>query len=101
MNNAIVYEGKTLSQWARELGIHRTTINKRAAARGSIGSALEMGPHNRPSVKHEGKSATDWARELGISKQAMHHRIARHGSLEAAVALGGRNKPWRKAKAEP
>ena len=100
MSNAIVYQGKTLSQWARELGIHRTTINKRAAARGSIGSALEMGPHNRPSVKHEGKTAANWARELGITRQAMQQRIARHGSLEAAVVLGGRNKPGRKPKAE-
>ena len=100
MSNRIVYEGKTVAQWAKELGVCRNTLHMRAAVLGSFAAAVAMGPNNRPSVKHEGKTAANWARELGITRQAMQQRIARHGSLEAAVVLGGRNKPGRKPKAE-
>lgn len=98
MSNPIVYDGKTLSQWARELGVARVTIRKRIATRGSIEAALGMGPNNRPSVKHGGKTAANWARQLGITRQAMQQRIARFGSLEAAVGRGGPRQMRKKPK---
>ena len=94
------YEGKTLSQWARELGLSHQAIRKRVRRLGSLEAAVAIGPNMRPRAKHDGKECADWARELGISVVALYQRIARLGSLEAAVAMGGRNKPGRKRRAK-
>ena len=92
------YEGKTLSQWARELGLSHEAIRKRVRRLGSLDAAVAIGPNKRPRAKHDGKECADWARKLGISRQAMQQRIAQWGSLEAAIGRGGPRQMRKKPK---
>ena len=98
MSNPIVHEGKTLSQWARELGLSHEAIRKRVRRLGSLDAAVAIGPNTRPRAKHDGKECADWARKLGISRQAMQQRIAQWGSLEAAIGRGGPRQMRKKPK---
>ena len=85
MKETTVYDGKTLTEWAAELGLSADAMRKRARCCGSLEGAVRGGANKRPRQIYEGKSTREWAVELGVSRQAVQLRIYKYGSLEGAV----------------
>lgn len=92
MKETTVYDGKTLAEWAAELGLSADAMRKRARCCGSLEGAVRIGANKRLRQIYEGKNTRAWAAELGISRQAMYMRIHEYGSLEGAVRAGKRRR---------
>lgn len=102
-NRFIEYDGKvqTVSQWARELGIWKTTLKARLDAGTSIQEALtpqkramdsvKAAANNRKSnrvIEHDGRSQTlsQWSAEVGINKDTIKERLNRGWTTEQALS---------------
>lgn len=91
----ITFQGqrKNISQWARELGVQRTTIRRHL-----IPGTMELKPfvvRPKRDISYQGRtmSALRWAHEIGITPQAIYQRIARGLPVEEILApkkQGGR-----------
>lgn len=92
MKETTVYDGKTLTEWAAELGLSAAAMRIRVACCGSLEGAVRIGANKRLRQIYEGKNTRAWAAELGISRQAMYMRIYEYGSLEGAVRAGKRRR---------
>lgn len=92
MKEMPVYDGKTLPEWAAELGLSAAAMRIRVACCGSLEGAVRIGANKRLRQIYEGKNTRAWAAELGISRQAMYMRIHEYGSLEGAVRAGKRRR---------
>lgn len=85
----IEYEGKhkTISQWARELGIKHKTIRQRIKAGWDIKDAFTKSTEvNKLTLNGESLTILEWSKKLGISTGALHARLARGWPLEKALS---------------
>ena len=87
------YRGRTVTQWAMELGIDRSGMRYRVTTHGwekavEMGGKIPAGTAPRKDARvYQGKTALEWARELGINHATLNSRVSRHG-WEQAVAMG-------------
>ena len=71
---AIVFEGKTLREWAKELGISPSATRRRYVKYGDP-RVVQFTRY----TKIEGKTQTQWAKELGIAPESVRYRILHWG----------------------
>lgn len=83
-------EVKTLSEWSKEYGINRVTLDSRLRAGYSLEEALSKKDGellNSTKYKYKGKSKTltQWAKEYNMSKNCLNQRLVRGWSLKEAL----------------
>lgn len=87
----IEYEGKhkTISQWARELGLRYKTLSQRFQAGWDVKDALTKSPDTKKlTLNKETLTIYQWSKKLGISTGALHARLYRGWPLERALSEG-------------
>jgi len=86
-------ETRCLAEWARMLGIPKSTLafrirrgvrGERLLARGKIGRNVAITSHGKT------QNMSAWARELGISLSVFSRRVSAMGA-DAAISSGGRS----------
>lgn len=93
-NRKITYknETKTLSQWAREYNINKTTLSDRLKAGIPIDEALtkpviKAGGHLLYTLNNETRLLSEWCKMYGINYQSAWEKIKKGYTIEKALKL--------------
>lgn len=108
-NRLISYNGKTqtITQWSKEIGINRNTLEGRLKSGWRIEDALtkdkcEKGERcDNRFLTYNGKTQTmtQWARELGMNRKTLSYRIDKCGwSIEKAMTTPVMNSKKKEGK---
>jgi hypothetical protein len=87
----LTYKGRTLilSDWAREIGMPKLTLNKRIKSGYSVQEAFEMGRNEGKckmiSFKGERLSMSNWAKRLGLTVCCLSGRLNNGWPLYVAL----------------
>lgn len=107
-NRLITFNGvqKSVSEWARELGISVSCISTRLNREGlSVSEALTRPPRRQdPLYEAYGRSMTltQWAKETGVHRATLQARIRLQGlTLEAAISMGSPGRARRPRTGTP
>ncbi len=77
------YKGKTLKEWAKEIGMDYPTLRSRIVVHGWSWEKALKSPVN--TYLYNGKTLTQWSQELGISKNTIVSRMREGWSPERAL----------------
>ena len=97
---AKTYNGKTLTEWSKELNIPVATLRARMNRGWSLEETFRNDNHNAKAEKlyeYNGKkqSLPAWARELGVSVHTLNARINRLGwTVEKALGTAPKEKTF-------
>lgn len=102
----LTYRGKSqsVSKWARELGIGRTTINMRLASGWSVEKALSTQEDSRyRPITYNGEtlSVTEWARRLNTTADTLCNRLKLGWSIERALTTPVKTRKRRAKSPRP
>lgn len=96
---ARMIEGKTIPQWAAELGLARSTIDMHLKAGKSIREIAEV--PSRPAAReitYEGRtmSLAEWGRERAVRPPVLWQRLDKGWSVGEALGFEKRVRPYKK-----
>ena len=74
-----LYEGKSQSEWGRELGVSREMIRLRMNNHGTP-YYIPRRKGRPPKILFEGKTSEEWENELGVRSWIICHRMKKYGN---------------------
>jgi len=93
-NRYLEYDGRRqiLTDWAKELGVPHSVLQKRLALGWSIGQVLGIEHHTRVRfvyLEYNGKRQTmmDWSKETGIPYETLRGRLRNGWSIERTLSV--------------
>jgi hypothetical protein len=102
--NLISYKGRTqsLTDWSKEIGLSKSSLQKRFAAGWSIEKALStpVSDGSRHCITYRGctKPATAWAKEVGMQLTTLLNRLKAGWTVERALETPVRKQKKRTPK---
>lgn len=92
-------ETKTITDWANQIGMKRTSLRNRIASGWPLEKALNPSARNKRMVLFGGslKSVREWSKQLGINEMTLHSRLNDKWSIEKALTTPTAKRTWKQS----